>query len=81
MTVKYFMRLLSEEYQKDVSSQNVKKTIRALYENPKLIQALTGSLKSDEYFKEMNIINDIMKTFEGRNQALIKEYWMVVESR
>ena len=40
ITVRYFMKLLAEEYSRDINSMGVKKAIVALTENPNLIQAI-----------------------------------------
>ncbi len=34
ITVRYFMKLLSEEYARDINSPGIKKAIEALMENP-----------------------------------------------
>lgn len=40
ITARYFMKLLQEEYSRDINSMGVKKAIVALMENPNLIQAI-----------------------------------------
>jgi len=40
VTIKYYMKLLSDEYQRDLSQQNVNKAIRLLFEDPRLIQVI-----------------------------------------
>jgi hypothetical protein len=37
ITLRYFMRLLGDEYQRDLKNLNIKKAIRLLYENQRLI--------------------------------------------
>ncbi|CDW91447.1 UNKNOWN [Stylonychia lemnae] len=66
ITIKYYFRLLQDEYSRDLNNQYVRDAITNLFSHPTLLQELKNfSVKVDELYHEINQANIIMN--EGVN--------------
>lgn len=67
ITMKYYMRLLSDEFSRDLTSLRVRSAIRRLFENPNVAKALELKLHGQAALKELLFYNETLQNFEGRN--------------
>jgi hypothetical protein len=75
------MKLLAEEYQRDLSSKAVKKTICALYSDGNLIHGLNPKLDGRKYLDEMLAINEVLQAGDcDRNRPYLEEYQRRIET-
>jgi hypothetical protein len=53
VSVRYYMRFLAEEYQRDVNSNAIKSVLVDFFANPATINALSSQINAQVYMSEM----------------------------
>ena len=83
LTVRYYLRLLQDEYQRDINAQSVKRAVRLLFENPNFIQhGVKSQIALTQVMARLQKINQVLASEErpGTGQW-VRDLCSNIESR